>query len=625
MKQLKIANILLEESRQFIVEPALVCRATAPFLRRGDDDFWTFEGPGVFDFTTFFNALPIVKWKRYSAAKAYHLHLEVKGCSCSITQTRADSFSWYSEPVESTRRDVAKSSEWQCIDMDIVSSGQDVITGFIIDAKGEFCLRNSYYYVDVETIRPVELALCTTTFKKEDFITHNIALVKERILGSDEPVSKHFTMHVVDNGRTLDARDLEAPGVVIHPNDNVGGAGGFARGMIEAMGQTPKATHVLLMDDDVTISPESIIRTFNLLSIANDEYEDAFVSGAMMNMDEPEVRWEDMGFSSFSGKFFPLKKKARMNVLHELALSEAYEIPDKEPGFEDQAQHYAAWWYCVIPVATIEREGLPLPVFVRCDDVEYSLRCKPKFMTMSGICIWHLSFHMRYNAAVERYQMTRNVFIAKSTTGMAPMSDFLKDLGQNVQLELKKFNYEDAELALDGFEDFLKGPQFIMERGMAEKTFMAANRNKEKLESIGELKKDAEKQGISLSGLTSNDVLRDYRRTIPDRLADFVTINGHRFGTGYVEKDSVAVIDAAGWEYPAGKIRRRDTLVAIDLPNQKGVIRKRDKDRFKQVWERYRKDVKFYQENKERLEAEYAAARGEMTSVAFWKKYLGIG
>lgn len=40
--------------------------------------------------------------------------------------------------------------------------------------------------------------------------------------------------------------------------------------MIEAMEQAPRATHVLLMDDDVSISPESIIRTFNLLSIVND-------------------------------------------------------------------------------------------------------------------------------------------------------------------------------------------------------------------------------------------------------------------------------------------------------------------------------------------------------------------
>ena len=31
---------------------------------------------------------------------------------------------------------------------------------------------------------------------------------------------------------------------------------------------------------------------------------------------------------------------------------------------------YAGWWYCCIPVEHIEDRGLPLPVFVRGDDVE---------------------------------------------------------------------------------------------------------------------------------------------------------------------------------------------------------------------------------------------------------------
>ena len=29
-------------------------------------------------------------------------------------------------------------------------------------------------------------------------------------------------------------------------------------------------------------------------------------------------------------------------------------------------------------------------------------------------------------------------------------------------------------------------------------------------------------------------------------------------------------IDAAGWVYPAGKIRDVDTLIVVDMPNKKG-------------------------------------------------------
>lgn len=38
----------------------------------------------------------------------------------------------------------------------------------------------------------------------------------------------------MDNGRSLDVEGLSGGGVFIHPNPNVGGSGGFARGMIES-------------------------------------------------------------------------------------------------------------------------------------------------------------------------------------------------------------------------------------------------------------------------------------------------------------------------------------------------------------------------------------------------------
>lgn len=194
-------------------------------------------------------------------------------------------------------------------------------------------------------------------------------------------------MHVVDNGRTLDAKDVESERIFLHPNPNAGGAGGFARGMIEAMEQAPRATHVLLMDDDVSISPESIIRTFNLLSIVNDDYSEAFLSGAMMSMDQPNLRYEDVGFVACNGKYFPAKNLAYVDVLHDCVANEAFvHCNPEEAGYDADrmSQSYAAWWYCVIPVSVIDREGLPLPIFVRTDDVEYSLRAHAKIMTMNG-------------------------------------------------------------------------------------------------------------------------------------------------------------------------------------------------------------------------------------------------
>lgn len=171
-----------------------------------------------------------------------------------------------------------------------------VIVGFIIKTEGSVDIRNSYYELEIDgDLNDVELVLSTTTFKKEAFIERNIGLVKEQIVESADPIAEHFHMYVMDNGRTLDAEKLTSDRITVIPNDNVGGAGGFTRGMITAMEQDPKATNILLMDDDVAVSPESIKRTYNLLRILKEEHREDMISGAMLNYEIGEDQWEDIG------------------------------------------------------------------------------------------------------------------------------------------------------------------------------------------------------------------------------------------------------------------------------------------------------------------------------------------
>lgn len=626
MSQFKIMNVLLSDTEQFLSAPLLLVRSNYPW-RRANGDVWLLDGAegASYDFTTFFNAISVKKWREYTVAHDFFLHLEVRGAACTVIQTRTHAFSWYSEEVPEVQAILKKRSDWQTIDLPLAVQDADVCIAFKLLCDGPVEIRNSYYYTNVEAgqIRPVELALCTTTFKKEEFIERNIGLVKSQILDSSDQIAKHFFMHVVDNGRTLDAERLEGKGVAIHPNPNVGGAGGFARGMIESMRQEPRATHVLLMDDDVVVSPESIIRTYNMLSLANDEYADAFVSGAMMNLDEPYIRWEDMGYAGSDGAFHPLKSVLRVDVLHDMVANETFDVPSYLPDFEDQEQHYAAWWYCVIPMTQIDKNGLPLPIFVRGDDAEYSLRCKPKFITMNGICIWHVSFHMRYSPAQERYQMVRNVFIDSFTTGFAPMSNFMGKFREYVQWELQKFNYTNAELAIKGFEDFLKGPQWIMQP-VAEQAFMAANRESEQLLPLEELIEQARELGVDLTKETDWTIGRGPSLQSADWHKFKFTYNGQRFTDFYVEKGKVTVIDNVGWAYPVGKFQHSEYIISVDMQNQRGVIRHIDRERFRQVMNRFNAAVKDYYARYDELKKAYSAARATMTSVDFWLNYLGI-
>jgi len=49
--------------------------------------------------------------------------------------------------------------------------------------------------------------------------------------------------------------------VQLIPNKNVGGSGGFARGLVEAL-QENTYSHFLFMDDDIELDSESIYRLF---------------------------------------------------------------------------------------------------------------------------------------------------------------------------------------------------------------------------------------------------------------------------------------------------------------------------------------------------------------------------
>ena len=596
MSSIRFANVLLETKPRALSYPTMYYHTDqllTPDARTGD---WTIGGAGTVDFTTYFNALSVLKLLKYTRATAFHLHIEVKSrAAVTVTQTRAERLSMTPQLVDSVASTVPGDGAWHEVVLDIAVDPTTVIAGFQIATQAKTAIRNGYYEVEFDgEARGVELAIATTTFRKERFIERNIELVKTELLGSDYDIANHLTMHVIDNGSTLPAAELSDEHVTVTPNENVGGAGGFARGMIESLEQAIPATHVLLMDDDVEVSPESILRTYNLLRIVNDEYSEAFVSGAMLNIEDTQDQKEDTGFiSTYDGSCVPAKPPLQVTKF----------------------------------------------VDVVYNDVEYGIRCNPKFMTMNGICVWHAKFDIRYNAGVERYQTIRNQMIGQLTTGLVPdMKTMLHSLHHMVDLECRKFNYTDAELALTGFEDFLKGPQFIMQP-VAQECFMRANREKEQLVPFDELRAQAEQLGITDFNpdmLTRQAIDFDEPRSLKQRAFDYLTHNGQRFGSnnfiaqkiggngseGDADRIEYTVIPSAGWIYPAGMIHKENIIIAIDWATRKGVIRVKDVQRYRDVQKRYKRDMAYYKKHAERLSREYLAAAPQMESVAFWKRYL---
>lgn len=631
MSSIRFANVLLETKPRALSYPTMYYHTDQlmhPGRTKGE---WVIAGEGTVDFTTYFNALSVLKLRRYTRATGFTLHLEARSkAPALVMQTVADRLATEPQPVPFVNETVPGDGKWHQLALKLDVDEHAVLAGFRIETGAETSIRDGWYEVEYEgEANPVELAIATTTFRKERFIERNIELVRTELLQSDDDIAQHLTMHVVDNGSTLDAAALSDGRITVSPNENVGGAGGFARGMIESLEQAVPATNVLLMDDDVEVSPESIRRTYNLLRIVNDEYRDAFVSGAMLNMEDVQDMKEDTGFiSPTEGSCVPAKPPLQVTKFLDAVYNECYSEEEVIPA---DAHRYAAWWYCCIPASTIRREGMPLPIFVRYDDVEYGIRCNPKFMTMNGLCVWHAKFEIRYNAGVERYQTVRNSCIGQAVTGLAPSMDtMLTGMRKMVNLELRKFNYTDAELALAGFEDFLKGPRFIEEPVVQEK-FMWANRAKEQMVDFATLTVQLEEMGIhdfDPDTLTRQRIDLNLPRSMRQRAYDYLTANGQRVAlleqktADESQPEDFGLINHQGWEYQAGSIHGQDVIVSIDWSTRKGVVRTKDTDRYRGVLKRMRRDLAYWRKHEQELMDAWQQAAPMLKSVPFWKRYL---
>ena len=145
-------------------------------------------------------------------------------------------------------------------------------------------------------------------------------------------------------------------------------------------------THALLMDDDITIDTESIEKTYTILSLLKDEYADAFIGGAMLRIDKPNMQVES-GASWNAGDLISNKANLNMNVTWDCLFNEIEEYTE-----------FNAWWYCCFPMDVVSEENLPLPIFIRGDDLEYGLRNMKHLILMNGICVWHEPFENKYSS-----------------------------------------------------------------------------------------------------------------------------------------------------------------------------------------------------------------------------------
>lgn len=558
------------------------------------------------DFTSYFNCLQVNNWKEHTFAQSFMLSITFSGKGviefCEIFRNSKNVN--YSVMLSKT----IESDEKTTVIIDIPSTDKPLVS-FNICAHEELKIYDACYMarVDEKEIRDIKLSMVSTTFKKEAFIKNNIKLIKENVLCDDSDMKGNIFVHVIDNGRTLNPEEFDCEDLKVYPNPNVGGSGGFTRGMIEAIHLENKPTHVLLMDDDVMVMCESLFRLFYLLRIVKPEYENSFVSGAMFDYDLRQVQYEDVGYvHKADGSYGPLKNKLDMRHVSSL-------LDNEEMANRRQEHSYAGWWFCCIPMNLIEENGLPLPVFVRGDDVEFSIRNKAQFLTLNGIAIWHVGFAGKFNAAMELYQVHRNSLVIQATTDICKDVDFIKRMKRLFWKEITRFAYNNAEQIIDAIDDFMQGPDFL-KTTVGELCLKEHAGKNDKLVPVSELPSEYN---------VSNSDCYSYKRLNLLKKAIYVlTINGHLL-PGFMLRRWPEVI-AFDWFFVPGKNFRRKRLIALNPNDNTACIREINRKRCFKLIKRYNKSIKNYKKNHLKVEEAFRNEFKNFTSEEFWREYLGI-
>lgn len=105
------------------------------------------------------------------------------------------------------------------------------------------------------------------------------------------------------------------------------------------------------------------------------------------------------------GNLISNKSNLNMNVTWDCLFNEIEEYTE-----------FNAWWYCCFPMDVVSEENLPLPIFIRGDDLEYGLRNMKHLILMNGICVWHEPFENKYSSFLEYYITVTDWWTIHSTS-----------------------------------------------------------------------------------------------------------------------------------------------------------------------------------------------------------------
>ena len=389
----------------------------------------------ILDLGTYFNSFSIAKWIEYTTIIKVKISLQLKG------KFLVDFYGMNFHDEQEVLRIKCEDSIERTFNM--VDFNDFTLIGIRLTAMSdEAQFFGGSYYGSFKTDRNVKAGITICTFKREKYLLPNIDRLKS--LSERNP---NITVMVIDNGQTLE--EVNTPALQIIHNPNFGGAGGFTRGMMEQVNQG-RNSHVILMDDDIIIELSAIERLYSMLKHLKSEHQIKFFAGAMLILDNPTIQHENTAC---------FNRIIRNSFGHNFDLSDKNLLCRNESNPE-RPNTYAAWWFCCIPIEQIKKIGYPLPIFIKCDDMEYSFRNQQDILTMNGVSVWHEAFENKVNLIMGYYFGNRNTLLMNHFAEGCGRLTFIAAVLGRIAKSLLKINFDGLrmlELALTDLNTGLKG------------------------------------------------------------------------------------------------------------------------------------------------------------------------
>ena len=546
------------------------------------------------EFDTYFNGFSVCKWKKYTDVGQVFLLLRLQGrftielyneyrAKNQNERKLLGSFSFGSEQPATFETAIPPSAEEGICAFRILCEGKEgaFFGGTYCSARGEDEFADVYFALDI------------CTFRREEFVRRNMEILRKSIAGPGCPLYGKVEAFISDNGNSLSGEFAEY--VHIFPNKNAGGAGGFGRGMMEILRAENynKFTHIIMMDDDIVFCAETLYRTWALAKTLKKEYGSAFIGGAMLKLNQPNIQSEAINY--WNGRNgVPVKHLYDITNLNYVLKNE----------IEDRGDHFG-WWYCCMPVGVVRADNLPLPIFIKRDDIEYGIRNGSCFITLNGLCVLHEDFASKRRGYLE-YYYARNMCILNAVHYPSFRKKQLKKLLLRVIADnILRYRYSDANLALKGVEDFLRGVDWL-------KNTDADKLNQTVLQSTYRLK-PAEKLSVGFShGIYEKNLqwVKKHKKSFK------------RVMLGWFLPAKHAVRYAPVNQAPAGAYYRAKTVVNYDESSHKAFMTYKSWRQLFNVLGNYRRICKLIDRRFDQVRGEYCMRFPELISLNFWEKYL---